>query len=174
MNIAVLFYGRLTNYDKHYNNYMKFFNNDDNKLFIFLSSDNEPEDKLKGFIELYKPISYTKEIEEYKIVPQGVRAMETWNKIVYDIHQRGTRSYLFLVNGIDYDKAPKDIITKYEQFKMDGNKFEYVGLPDEEDKLPNYFIPNIKDTLKFCFIDRYELLLKPLIQIQKKNEILTF
>ena len=56
----------------------------------------------------------------------------------------------------------------------DGNKLEVIAIPDEEPRLPNFFIPNKQAALKFTFKDRYELMLKPLEVKVKKEEVLTF
>ena len=135
----------------------------------------------KEFLELVesgdkgiaRPVSYGKRIEDYKMIPQGVRAMEAWNQIMYDIHKTGAKSYMYWVSGIDLTTAPADVIERYHKYIKDGNKLEVIAIPDEEERLPSYFIPDVKAAMTFSFKDRYELLLHPLTQV-KKMEVLTF
>jgi len=133
---------------------------------------------LDGQKTIARPITYGKKLKDYKSIPQGVRAMEAWNKIMYPIHQVGAKSYMFWVRGINFDKIldveeREKIRKKYDQFIADGNKLQVIGLPDEEVKLPEFFEPDLRASLKFSFIDRYELMLKPLMEVQEKTEILT-
>lgn len=138
--------------------------------------------KEKEFIKLIKegdksiarPVSFGKPLDKYKTVPQGVRAMLAWNNIMYEIHHPGAKAYMYRVKGIDPMKAPKDVLERYEKFVSEGNKLEVVAIPDEEEKLPNYFIPDIAGNLTFVFKDRYELMLAPLIKAKKQMEVLTF
>jgi len=84
---------------------------------------------------------------------------------------------MFWVRGIDIEKAPQEVIESYHNFIKGGKKLQVIGVPDEEEKLPEYFIPDRDAALKFSFKDRYELLLKPLTldEIRKQQAtILTF
>jgi len=120
-----------------------------------------------------RPVSYGKRLKDYKVIPQGVRAMEAWNKIMYDIHKVGAKSYMYWVSGIDVDKAPDEVRKNYHNFIKDGNKLEVVAIPDEEAKLPEFFIIDKKAALKFSFVDRYKLMLDPLLEVKKKSVLLT-
>jgi uracil-DNA glycosylase family 4 len=126
-----------------------------------------------GDKRIARPISYGKKLADYKTIPQGVKAMEAWNAIMYRAHETGAKAYMFWVNGIDIDKAPVEVRENYHRFIQAGNKLEVIAVPDEEEKLPSYFIPDKQAALKFSFKDRYELLLKPLTVV-KKVEVLTF
>ena len=68
---------------------------------------------------------------------------------------------------------PKEIRVKYEKFISNGNKFEVIAIPDEESKLPSFFVPDLKAALKFSFEDRHQLMLKPLTDVREKTELLT-
>jgi uracil-DNA glycosylase family 4 len=128
----------------------------------------------KGDKTISRPVSYTKEESEYKSIPQGVRAMETWNKLEYDIHKPGAKAYMFLVKGIDTEKAPEHVIKSYSRFIKDGNKLEVIAIPDDEARLPEYYIVDSKKMLEFSFKDRYNLMLQPLLDAKKSMETLTF
>jgi len=133
---------------------------------------------MKGDKSIARPVSYGKNLKDYKVIPQGVKSMLAWNAIMYNIHQRGARSYMYRVRAIDFDKI-SDVKERertrvnYEKFIQNGNKFETIGIPDEEPRLPPYFVPDLKASLKFCFTDRYELMLQPLTSVMKKTELLT-
>jgi hypothetical protein len=133
---------------------------------------------MEGDKSVARPVTWGKEIKDYKTIPQGVRAMEAWNNIMYDIHKPGNKAYMFWVRGIDFDKIQDDeerekIRKKYDDFIGSGHKLEVIAVPDEERKLPAFFVPDLNAALKFAFIDRHELMLKPLTDIRQKAELLT-
>ena len=130
-------------------------------------------ERYKGDKSIARPVSYGKKLEDYKTISQGVKAMEAWNKIMYDIHKTGAKAYMFWVTAIDLNKAPLEVRERYHKFLKDGNKLDVIAVPDEEEKLPDFFIPDVKSALKFSFKDRYELMLEPLTSI-KKAQLLTF
>jgi len=129
---------------------------------------------MNGDKRIARPVTYGKRLEDYKTIPQGVRAMETWNELMYDIHKTGNKAYMYWVQGIDLEKAPEELIEKYHKFVANGKKLEVIAIPDEEAKLPPYFIVDKNAALKFVFKDRYELMLEPLQVSVQKQEVLTF
>jgi uracil-DNA glycosylase family 4 len=150
------------------------------KIFDFISKKERhfKELILSGDKSIARPVTYGKNLKDYKIVPQGVRAMIAWNEIMYDIHSKGAKSYMFWVRGIDFDKIPNEqererIRDNYSKFVGSGNKLEVIAIPDEEAKLPEWFLADTNSALKFSFINRYELMLKPLTEVKQKTELLT-
>jgi len=130
---------------------------------------------MSGNKTISRPVSFTKDEEDYKRIPPGVIAMQNWNNLVYDIFRQGSRGYLYKIAAIDLDKAPKDVVERYnKEFIAKGKKLEIIAVPDEESKLPDYFIPDRKAMLTFSWTDRYNLLLEPIMEVKKKNEVLTF
>ena len=137
--------------------------------------------KEREFIDLIKngdksisrPVSFGKDLSMYKVIPQGVRGMMAWNNIMYDIHKPGAKAYLYRIQGIDTMKAPPEVLERYEKYIADGNKLDVIAIPDEEERLPDFIVPDLKENLKFCFEDRYELMLKPLFDAKKQMEVLT-
>lgn len=125
-----------------------------------------------------KPVSWNKNLEDYKTTSMGVRAMLAWNNIMYDIHQKGSRGYMYWIKGLDYTKAPKDVIERYEQFvqrtgsKKKNEALDVIAIPDNEEKLPDYFIPNIDAAMKFTFEDRYDKMLEPIFNVRTANQLL--
>jgi len=127
----------------------------------------------EGDKTIARPVSWGKELKDYKSIPQGVKAMQFWNTVMYNIHKKGVKGYMYWVSGIDAEKAPPDIMKRYEKYVGEGNKVEVIAIPDEEAKLPDYFIPNMRGSMRFIFKDRYELFLEPLMSVRKKMEVLT-
>ena len=61
-----------------------------------------------------------------------------------------------------------------KEFLDNGVKIDTIVIPDEESKLPDYFIPDVKAILKFAWTDRYNLMLEPILEVKTKQEVLTF
>jgi len=129
---------------------------------------------LDGDKSIGRPVGYGKKLKNYKLIPQGVRALEAFNKISYHAHDVGSRGYMFRVTGVDVEKAPEDVVINYNKYIKNGGKLEVVAIPDEEPTLPNYYIPDVKGNLKFVFKDRHELLLAPIMEVKKNEGIITF
>ena len=126
---------------------------------------------------LSKSISFNKPLKDYKrVIPQHIVAMLNWNDLIYESFQPGERGNLFIIKGLDESKAPKDIVNKYHNiFLKKGRKLETIAVPETEPKLPSYFIVNTKEMMRVVFYDRYDILLKPILQFKNKdNSILTF
>jgi len=120
-----------------------------------------------------RPVSFSKKLKEYKTISQGVKSMLNWNDLEYKVFDVGSRAYLFKLKGLDLEKAPESVIKNFnEYFLKKGVKLETIAVPEEVEYLPPYYIIDVKDMLKFAWIDRYNLLLEPLLT--KKQEILTF
>jgi len=120
-----------------------------------------------------RPSSYGKNIKEYKSIPMGVRAMENWNLLEYSYFHVGSKGYLFKIQGIDLDKAPKNISDAYyKHFAGKKVKLDAIAIPEQEIKLPDYYIPDVNTMLQFCWLDRYELLLKPIFESVQKRAVL--
>jgi len=143
------------------------------------------ERKEKEFISLIRqgdkpvsrPVTFGKEIKQYKIIPQAVRAMIVWNELMYDIHVPGSRAYMFWIKGIDFDKVPTNLQTKMrmkcDELKKKWKKIDVIAIPDEEPRLPEFFVPDVHKSLKFVFKDRYNLLLEPIVELTQQRELLT-
>jgi len=129
---------------------------------------------MNGEKEIARPVSYTKRLEQYKVIPQGPRSMENWNDLEYKAFGVGTRGYMFKIDGIDMDKAPAEVYEKYNKNFVEKNrKLEIIAVPESEMKLPDYYIINKKEMLKFAWTDRYSLLLEPILKTDKQS-VLTF
>lgn len=146
------------------------------KLLKFVGTKEKEFRKLikEGSKTVARPTSFGKDLKEYKTLTQGVKAMLSFNEISYQAHYTGSRGYLFHVNGIDYDKAPPQVIENYEKnFIRKGKKLQVVAIPDEEPKLPDYYLVNVNANLKFAFTDRYDLMLAPLMKVHQAQVTMT-
>ena len=121
-----------------------------------------------------RPVSFTKKLEDYKMIPQGVVAMQNWNDLLYQAHSTGSKAYMYKIRGLDTTLAPPEVVENYRKFCAEGRKLEVVAIPDEEQKLPNYFIIDTKAALSFNFTERYKLLLDPLIQVRQSSTLMEF
>jgi hypothetical protein len=65
MHIAILFYGRINNYDKHYNNIINNITKNVDTFDIFYSCDQAPYEDINKFNNLYKPLGVCNEKIEY-------------------------------------------------------------------------------------------------------------
>ena len=126
-----------------------------------------------GITNIGRPVSFSKKLKEYKVLPQGVRGMLAWNDLEYKTFDVGSRGYLFKLKGIDLDKAPEEIRLNYDKnFLKKGVKLDVLVVPEEVSNVPPYYIIDVKTMLDFTWTDRYNLLISPLII--KKQEILKF
>jgi uracil-DNA glycosylase family 4 len=136
------------------------------------------ENTIKGDKTLARPVSWNKTLADYKVMPQGVRSMLAWNNIMYSVHQKGSRAYMYWIKGLDYSKAPRDIIEKYEKHvasmkaKTKKNPLNVIAIPDNEEGLPDYFIIDVDASMAFTFEARYNLMLEPIFSVRSANQVL--
>jgi len=143
-----------------------------NKVKEFVKDiENEFLEKIQsGSKEIAKAASWGKDLKDYKTIPQGVRGMQIFNKLVYDHFNSGAKGYLFNIKGIDPEKAPKNILENYDKyFAGEGKKIDIIVLPEDEPRLPDYFIIDHKAMLEKSWKERYEIILKPLIEVEKND-----
>lgn len=126
-----------------------------------------------GVTNIGRPVAFSKPLKDYKTIPQGVRSMLAWNNLEYKVFDVGTRGYMFKVKGINMEKAPEHVRVNYDKyFLKTGEKLEVIAVPEEVERIPDYYILDVKSMLEFAWTDRYQLLLEPLMT--KKQEVLTF
>jgi hypothetical protein len=111
-----------------------------------------------------RPSAFTRKLSQYKRIPPGVISMLNWNELEYNIFNVGSKGYLFKLNGIDLMTAPPEVVERYnEKFLANGKKLDYISLPDEEVSLPPYYVVDTRAMLKFAWVDRYNLMLEPVM-----------
>jgi len=129
----------------------------------------------RGDIGVTKSVAFSKPVEEYKTLTQNIKAMQIWNLLVNEDFRHGSRGHLFPIVGIDFNKAPESVKRNYsEKFlkKFKPSDLNVVCLPEEFDKLPEYFIPNVKQIVSFSVAERTDLILEPLVK--KTQDLLLF
>jgi uracil-DNA glycosylase family 4 len=120
-----------------------------------------------------KPASFTKDVEDYKKIPQNVVGFLNWNALEYNAFAPGSKGYLFKINGLNNEIVTKEVLDKFNSEILSNNKkLEVICVPDEEIKLPEYYNIDVKEMLKFAWKDRCNLILEPLIG--KSISILAF
>lgn len=140
-----------------------------------LSKEKEILHKIKkGDKSVARPVAFTRELKEYKRVPPGVIAMLNWNSIEYQAFATGSRGYLFKLSGIKLEETSRETTDRYNIGILGaGQKLEAIAIPIEEERLPEYYVPDIKAMLKFAWTDRYEQILDPLTTVGRKDDIMT-
>lgn len=117
-----------------------------------------------GLKEIARPVSYTKDKKDYKKEPIQIIGMDFWNEIEYEHFFPGTKGYLFKITGVDFNIAPKRVLEKQNQIQSK-SKLQYIVLPMEEEKLPDYYIIDVNAMLKFAWTDR----INELLEAEKSN-----
>jgi len=129
---------------------------------------------MNGSIEVAKVVSYSKKPEEYKVTPQHLLGMWTWNALMNkEEFKYGSKGKLFNLMGFDIYKAPKEIQDNYYNVyckKFPDVPIEAIVVPESVQKLPDYFIMDLKQTIKYCCDDRVKLIMSGLY-VETDNDI---
>jgi len=121
----------------------------------------------KGDLSLSKMVNFSKQLKDYKNMPQHIKGMLMWNKLINEDFRYGSKGTLVLIKAFDVSKAPKHISNNYyssflKEYKP--SELKCIVLPEEIEQLPEYFIPNTAEILRFAITDRSDLMLEPLIK----------
>lgn len=119
-----------------------------------------------GDKSIAKPVSYSKDIAQYKKLPEQIIGMELWNTLEYKHFVVGTKGYRFKIKGVDTYTAPEKIKRKLNKIK----DVKWIVLPYDEEKLPDYYVIDIDAMLEFAWTKRVDELLKPIISRVSKRE----
>jgi DNA polymerase elongation subunit (family B) len=123
---------------------------------------------IEGNKEVGRPVSFSKQLSNYKVVPSHIHAMLLWNDLEYEYFVPGTRGYLFKIKGIDPYLAPEKMQEKLSKY----SKANSVVLPYEEEKLPEYYKIDLENMIDFCWDSRVSELLEPIMdKIDTKRKI---
>lgn len=117
-------------------------------------------------------VNFSKDLKEYKNVPQHIKGMMIWNKLMgMEEFRHGSKGQLWEITAIDIDKAPKEIQANYHNILLKSyspSDFTCICVPEETD-LPEYIIVNHKAMVDYAIKDRCDNLLEPLIQSYKQE-----
>ena len=130
---------------------------------------------IQGSKTIARPVSFKKDLDDYKGLPQHIKAMNLWNSLEYDHFHMGIRGYLFRIDGIDPYQAPPHIVEKLSKVDV-GN---CIAIPAEMEFLPSYYKIDVESSIAFSWDDRVLELLQPVanrVYNRKKeiNEIMTW
>ena len=97
---------------------------------------------------------------------QNIKSMLMWNALAgKEDFRTGSKGHLWNILGIDLNKAPKEIIDNYHNIfkkKFFDSDLKAIAIPEDVEKLPEYFVVDIKTMIKYCCDDRCNLILEPL------------
>ena len=139
------------------------------KKILEFVKDTELEMKnciINGDKSIAKPVSYSKDITQYKKLPEQIIGMELWNALEYKHFVVGTKGYRFKIKGIDEYVAPDKV--KRNMRKI--NSMKWIVLPYEEERLPDYYVIDTEGMLDFAWTKRINELLKPILHRVSKRE----
>ena len=81
---------------------------------------------IKGDKRIARPVSFTKTLDNYKVIPSHVHGMLLWNNVAYDYFVPGTKGYQFKINGVDHYNCPKEVESKLHYFNEKRNKIAVI------------------------------------------------
>ena len=174
MNIAVLVFGRLDNFEKHYENILLMLG-ENNKIDFFLSSDNSNHVLLNRFIEIYKPKSYINDeilydcdLSKYTKNPYT----NVYNMIRHFINKK--RVFNLLENYINQEKINYDIIISLRIDLHFNSKFEFNKIEENTIYIPKcYDYGGINDQLAYGDFDamkKYMNIFDNIIELLNTNK----
>lgn len=127
-----------------------------------------------GNSSIAKPVSWAK-AEYKKIIPSHIHAMQNWNNLEYNVFAHGSKGYLFYIKGIDsekYLKAHPENSKQLNDFLSSNIKVSAViALPQDYEKLPDYYIIDVEKMMKFVWEDRWIILLEPINIENRKGKL---
>lgn len=131
-------------------------------------------DVVEGNPAVFKSVSFSKPANQYKVMPQHIKGMKIWNDLEYSHFRHGNRGALVPIKGIDLDIAPKNVVDNYH--KMIGTKWQnkdinVIVIPEDVEKVPDYYIINVQAIMQFAVEDRADIMMKPLA---RKSSICIF
>jgi len=114
-----------------------------------------------GDLRVGRPVYYSKKFEDYKKVPTHVLGMEFWNKYNYKIFEPGVKGYMFRLKSIDFTHPSTPEALKKDESKLKYEGFpNYICVPAEEEKCPEYYNLDIEENLNFCWNERVTEIIK--------------
>jgi hypothetical protein len=110
---------------------------------------------LEGNPIVAKPASWSKKLENYKVVPSQVHAMILWNKTMYEYFNSGSKGYLFDISGLVFENFKNMTDSTIQEInQMVLKQKNSVCIPREVDKLPDGFVVNVNSMLEFAWNTR--------------------
>lgn len=118
----------------------------------------------EGSTRIARSVIY-KDKSEYKVIPSHTLGADLWNNLEYEYFVPGTRGYQFKILSVNVLTAPDRVLDNINHI---GEKNNNIVVPYEVDKLPEYYVINVKEMLNDCWIRRYKEILEPIYnQVEK-------
>jgi len=114
---------------------------------------------------IVRVVSYSKPLNQYKKLPQHIKAMLMWNCIMGEDFRYGAKGKLWNIQGIDLNKAPESVKVNFNEKFLKNychKDLNCICVPEDVDKLPEWFIPDMKKLISYCCDDRVGNLTEPL------------
>lgn len=122
-----------------------------------------------------RTVSYSKSLNEYKLLPQHIKGMLVWNELVNEDFRMGSKGTLWNLRAIDESKMSEKIKANFHNKLMKKYKISEIDcicLPEDVDILPEFCIPDIKKIVEYACTDRISNLTEPLWQ--ESQQVLLF
>lgn len=103
--------------------------------------------------------SMRNDMDSYVKKPYQVLAMELWNELEYNYFVPGTKGYIYKILGIDMELAPKYVRNKSD---IISNKNKYIAVPFEVANLPEYYIIDVENHIRYAWDDRQHEIMRVL------------
>jgi len=118
-------------------------------------------------VSLGKPISFSKELDQYSNLPQHIKAMQIWNGIMGEDFYPGQKGYLFKIQGIDASKLTPHQEMAYAKFMNTTTlkKLDAIGIPQHLDNVPECFIIDVKHLINICWRSITDRILEPVVSV---------
>jgi hypothetical protein len=94
---------------------------------------------------------FSKPLKDYKQIPTHVKGMLLWNNLEYDYFSEVSKGYLFKIKGVDTLKAPSRVL---RNINLINNKTTNIVIPFEEEILPEYYVLDIANQIRYSWDDR--------------------
>ncbi len=111
-----------------------------------------------GDRQIARPVSFTKPLSQYSVMPMHIKGMLLFNEIEYNYFEPGVRGYMYRIRGIDQNLAPDHVRSRLPMVTIANN----IVIPFEEDRLPEYYIIDKAAMLDFTWDDRVNELITPI------------
>ena len=123
-------------------------------------------------VTLGKPVSFSKDADEYKNMPQHIRAMLTWNGIVHEDFHPGQKGYLYKILGIEVEKLKTEQLKKYNQFIKNSEltKIDVIAIPQNLNSIPECFILDVPHLVDISWKSIVTRILEPIVSISNTLE----
>lgn len=111
-----------------------------------------------GAKQIARPVSFTKDREEYKTLPMHIRGMELWNQLEYEYFSKGTKGYLYRIHGVDVYIAPDHVKDRLAEVTVG----DCIVVPFEEERVPLYYDLDVPSIIDFAWDRRVAELIEPI------------